>query len=82
VNFCRMCNEDFGSVSAFDAHRVGTYYPDTRRCLDDGEMLAKHWRQDSRGRWRRPVDRSQAPSLRFRQSRSRPTDPEVGVEAA
>jgi hypothetical protein len=80
MNFCRTCSEDFGGVSAFDAHRVGTYYPDTRRCLDDGEMLAKHWRQDSRGRWRRPVDRVGA--LRIRQSRSRPTDPEVGVDAA
>jgi hypothetical protein len=25
MNFCTGCGEDFGSVSAFDAHRIGAY---------------------------------------------------------
>ncbi len=51
VNLCRTCNEDFGSVSAFDRHRVGTHEytysegakmdppkDDGRRCLSLSEL--------------------------------------------
>jgi hypothetical protein len=71
MNLCSGCKEDFGSVSTFDAHRVGRYNPNNRHCLDQEEMLARHWRQDSRGRWRRPVDRTAALSIRQSPGRSR-----------
>jgi hypothetical protein len=77
VNLCRCCNEDFGSVTAFDAHRVGKHeYPwspeqeDGRRCLDTEDLKERGWHRDSRGRWRRPI-RYEA-VLRFRQSRRAP----------
>lgn len=61
MNECSGCGLDFGSVSAFDAHRVGKFtYPwdleheDGRRCLGVDEIEAKGWSRDSRGRWRTP----------------------------
>jgi hypothetical protein len=69
MNLCTGCGEDFGSVSAFDAHRVGKYLqggateytgprgdwtPEQgRRCLTIDELGKRGWTQDSRGRWRR-----------------------------
>jgi hypothetical protein len=72
VNYCPGCDKDFGSVGAFDAHRVGDF-PQTgpaqytgpinvwtpksgRRCLTDAELLQRGWTRDGRGRWRRPGD--------------------------
>ena len=68
MNICTTCGDDFGSVSAFDAHRVGTYLqtgateytgpladwnPDLgRRCLTATELLERGWKRDGRGRWR------------------------------
>lgn len=53
MNLCTACKLDFGSVAAFDAHRVGKHaytfkeglyfnppVEDGRRCLDIEEMLA------------------------------------------
>ena len=50
-NFCRSCNQDFGSVNAFDMHRVGNHeytyseglkqdppIEDGRRCLTVHEL--------------------------------------------
>lgn len=41
MNLCRTCGEDFGSVFAFDAHRVGKYLPWVRsqqtRALEPGD---------------------------------------------
>lgn len=64
MNRCRACNEDFGSVTAFDAHRVGSHdYTDSeslrmesmredgRRCLDADEMEARSFVRNKRGRW-------------------------------
>jgi hypothetical protein len=63
VNLCRSCGEDFGSVSAFDAHRVGKQehpfgpaHPDGRRCLSIVELRERGWTEDGRGRWRRASD--------------------------
>jgi hypothetical protein len=63
VNLCSGCGEDFGSVSAFDAHRTGRFdvtFPENleegRRCLDTEELAAKGWRQDKHGRWRTPAE--------------------------
>jgi hypothetical protein len=70
VNFCRACQQDFGSVSAFDHHRVGSHaYPrspgheDGRRCLDTDELKAKGWHQDKHGRWRQPITPGRLPIL-------------------
>ena len=51
MNYCRTCKTDFGSVSAFDRHRVGVHayslaeglrrvpaVEDGRRCLDAREI--------------------------------------------
>lgn len=51
MNFCRSCQQDFGSVRAFDAHRVGKHAysvskglrmtpprEDGRRCLSASEI--------------------------------------------
>jgi hypothetical protein len=83
VNLCRACGLDFGSVSAFDAHRVGRHEytfseglsldaprEDGRRCLSVEELEAKSWGQDSRGRWRQPVDPEAL--LKLRESRRTP----------
>ena len=68
MTLCTACGEDFGSVGAFDAHRVGKHAydfaegldmepprEDGRRCLDAGELVAAGWHKDKRGRWRQPV---------------------------
>jgi hypothetical protein len=64
VNLCRACGEDFGSVAAFDAHRVGrhayTYSEgarmdpvreDGRRCLSVEELHERGFVRNARGRW-------------------------------
>ena len=66
-NGCSSCGEDFGSVTAFDGHRVGkhgyTYSEgvkmepmreDGRRCLTRSELAAKGWARDRHLRWRTP----------------------------
>jgi len=80
VNLCRRCKQDFGSVSAFDAHRVGKHaYTfqeglamepvrwDGRRCLGTDELETLGWHQDTHGRWRQPLDEKAA--LRLRETR-------------
>lgn len=52
ANYCASCGLDFGSVSAFDKHRVGGHDPDERRCLDVAEILAAGMELDLRGRYR------------------------------
>lgn len=70
ANLCTTCGEDFGSVSAFEAHRIGDYLQrgaseytgrlaewtskKGRRCLTPAELLERRWTRDSRGRWRQP----------------------------
>ena len=80
MNHCRVCGQDFGSLGAFDNHRVGKHAytfaeglrfepskEDGRRCLDADELRAKDWKQDRYGRWRRPGNAS----LRFTQRAGR-----------
>jgi len=77
MNLCGTCGLDFGSVSAFDTHRVGKYQydcaeglertpprEDGRRCLDEDEMLAAGLELDGRGRWRLPISESERERLR------------------
>ena len=61
MNLCRVCRQDFGSVGAFDKHRVGKHaykfsidQPDGRRCLHHSELSDAGWKQDTHGRWRMP----------------------------
>jgi hypothetical protein len=74
VNLCRSCGQDFGSVSAFDRHRVGKHAftfteglrldpprEDGRRCLDTDELALAGWHRDSHGRWRQ-ARRQEGPS--------------------
>lgn len=59
MNLCRSCGEDFGSVSAFDAHRIGKHdylysdeHPDGRRCLSVEEMeSSERFTRNGRDRW-------------------------------
>jgi hypothetical protein len=59
VNVCGACGLDFGSVPAFDAHRVGKHAylyseqrPDGRRCLTEQEMYSSpKFAKNERGRW-------------------------------
>lgn len=68
MNLCRACGEDFGSVAAFDEHRIGddefTFREgldrdpvryDGRRCLAPDEMEAAGWKRDRWSRWRLPA---------------------------
>jgi len=67
-NLCSPCEQDFASVTLFDAHRIGTHAytysegvamepmrEDGRRCLNTAEMRAKGWALDDRGRWSDPA---------------------------
>jgi hypothetical protein len=40
VNYCRACRQDFGSLSAFDAHRVGKHEYVWSPEQEDGRRLA------------------------------------------
>jgi hypothetical protein len=58
MSLCTTCGEEFGSVTAFDAHRVGKHAhpfsserPDGRRCLSPAEMSTRGFKKNSRGRW-------------------------------
>jgi hypothetical protein len=67
MNRCTTCGEDFGSIAAFDAHRVGKFpqkgpseYTGAlekwtpakgRRCLSVTEMEAKQFVRNGRGSW-------------------------------
>lgn len=51
MNLCRSCGQDFGSLEAFDAHRVGPHDGD-RRCLTLDEMTADgRFERNRYGRW-------------------------------
>jgi hypothetical protein len=43
VNLCTTCGEDFGSVEAFDAHRVGSY---PQRGPSEYEGSVEYWTPD------------------------------------
>jgi hypothetical protein len=64
MNECGACGEDFGGVSAFDAHRIGKHAylfeeglsmvppsEDGRRCLSTQEMEARGFAKNARGLW-------------------------------
>ena len=70
MNVCGLCKLDFGSVTAFDQHKVGVHAytlaeglrmspprEDGRRCKDTDELTAAGWKPDRHGRWRTPGPR-------------------------
>jgi len=79
MNACATCGENFGSVAAFDAHRVGKYLqtgtgeydgpveewtPDKgRRCLTEAEMLASGFVRNDHGSWSKERDLRNARKL-------------------
>jgi hypothetical protein len=88
MNLCRACREDFGSLSAFDAHRIGRHEAlwspereDGRRCLDAGELSERGWHQDRHGRWRTPRPDAQALFSALRNAKSRHETPSPDPDA-
>jgi hypothetical protein len=85
-NLCTTCGKDFGSVGAFDAHRVGKHEylfaeglkmnpprEDGRRCLDTEEMTggeSPRFTLTARGIW--SLTRDLERGLAFRQTAGRP----------
>ena len=66
-NQCPTCQEYFNSSTAFDQHRVGSFEPDTRRCLTVAEMQVKNFGKTNDDFWLCPVslkDRERLNSLR------------------
>ena len=51
MNQCGACGLDFGSLTAFDKHRVGRHEPLERRCLTLEELEQKGFVQNHYGRW-------------------------------
>jgi hypothetical protein len=48
---CQGCYEYFNSLSAFEWHRVGTFMPNTRRCLKPEEMTELGMSLNQAGFW-------------------------------
>ena len=66
-NQCPTCQEYFNSSTTFDQHRVGSFEPDTRRCLTVAEMQVKNFGKTNDDFWLCPVslkDRERLNSLR------------------
>lgn len=64
MNLCRGCGRDFGSMRAFDKHRVGVHAytfaegmaleppaEGGRRCLDEDELPEQGFVRNHWGRW-------------------------------
>ena len=49
---CGACKLYFGSVYAFDKHRVGGH--GDRGCLPLSSLVQNGWREDDKGFWRTP----------------------------
>lgn len=49
---CRACGQAFGSLYAFDRHRVGVH--GERRCQPQLLLSEQGWQKDRHGRWRTP----------------------------
>ena len=78
LNECAACGQDFGSLSAHGAHRVGKHEylfnihdpsrANGRRCLAEVELAERGWARDRFGRWRTPARKyssgASAPSCR------------------
>jgi len=70
LNQCSICGLDFGSLRAFDAHRIGNFdheyspeHPDGRRCLSEHELEGAGFTRNARGRWSLSRDLDRARSL-------------------
>ena len=73
-NQCAACEEYFNSNHAFDKHRIGSFEPDTRRCLTVAEMEAMNFRKTKDDFWLSPIAPKDRERLnRIRNSSQRPT---------
>lgn len=56
MEHCTVCHQTFSGSSLGDAHRVGSHFPEQRRCLTFAEMEAKGWRvtNEKAHLWRGP----------------------------
>lgn len=53
---CMRCREEFVSMTTFDKHRTGTYWPvENRRCLSVEEMREKGLVKNKKGLWTVPM---------------------------
>lgn len=67
MNLCTGCNRDFTSVTAFDAHRTGSFSKRSRRCMTKAEMQAHGLERKPTGKWGLlPDERSRARIARLR----------------
>jgi len=72
-NQCAACEEYFNSTHAFTKHRVGSFEPDTRRCLTVAEMEAKTFSKTQDDFWLCPVTLKDRERLnRIRNTAERP----------
>lgn len=51
ISECSGCGLVFNSPSSFDAHRIGSFEPDERRCLTMQEMLEKGFTKNDHDLW-------------------------------
>jgi hypothetical protein len=58
---CGACHEIFASTQAFDAHRIGRFTRNARRCLTKREMQARGMIKNSKGWWMELLTTSPAP---------------------
>jgi hypothetical protein len=84
LNGCSACRCDFASVSAFDRHRIGTYEPLERDCMNEAEMVKAGLEVDPRGRWRIAADAARAREAfsALRVTPEKPREDSEGAEAA
>ncbi len=78
---CGACGENFNSVSAFDAHRTGSYWPIQRVCLTRIQMCTRGMSLNPAGFWITET-RSERAASRGRAAGSgdrAPGGPRVGV---
>ena len=50
MNLCSTCGRDFGSLRAFDLHRIGPHAT-SRRCLSERELRERGYAPNRYGRW-------------------------------
>lgn len=78
---CSACGEHFNSISAFGAHRVGSY--EARHCLTPDQMTARGWHQNAGRFWMTPNNGRQTfAHRRISGDRDRPATTQRGTPIA
>lgn len=52
---CGACEQYFNSMTGFEAHRVGSFTPDKRRCLTVTEISGLGYIKNQDGFWIMPI---------------------------